>query len=168
MTTWASIDPGLGGTGVAVWLARMPSRLYRKALLSKGTLKDETKEAGIAERSSALAAAVVGLLATQCGNGLLRAYIEEPANMGGGVAARRGDLVKLALTAGAIATAIKIQFPRCKVIMVPVIQWKGNAPKEITNRRVCELMGWPQSDIKKQNHELDAVGIGLHALGIFR
>jgi hypothetical protein len=168
MSLWLSIDPGLGGTGIAVWRGGVPSRDFRKALLYRGTMRDEIADAGIAERGAALGNAVSAAVKRWTRIDVVRAYLEEPAFMGGGPTARRGDLVKLALTAGAIAATVKAQFPRCRLTMVPVIEWKGNAPKAIVAKRVCDMMGWELENMGKENHELDAVGIGLHVLGVFR
>ena len=44
----------------------------------------------------------------------------------------------------------------CRVHLVPVSRWKGQVPKEVTQRRVRTHWGWQGED----HNEADAVGIG--------
>lgn len=46
--------------------------------------------------------------------------------------------------------------PVARVVLVPVRKWKGNLPKEITQRRVAKRWNWQGTD----HNEADAVGIG--------
>lgn len=48
----------------------------------------------------------------------------------------------------------------CKVTLVPVRKWKGNAPKSITQARVVKHWNWSGTD----HNEADAVGIGDWAI----
>jgi hypothetical protein len=73
------------------------------------------------------------------------------------------DVADLNLTNGAILMA----FPQARHETVLVNVWKGSVPKEIMNRRVLErLTAEELSRLTTKNHNvLDAVGIGLWALG---
>jgi Holliday junction resolvasome RuvABC endonuclease subunit len=167
-SVWLSIDPGLGGTGYAIWETGTPSRHYKKALLYSGQVSCSIGDDSVVARASDIARELVYQIVQNISvdETVSRAYVEEPAYMGGPTA-RRGDLVKLTLTAGIIVETVREKF-KCPINMVRVIDWKGNAPKEIIAKRVCHLMGWSVDSVKKDNHKLDAVGIGLHCLGVFK
>lgn len=85
--------------------------------------------------------------------------IEEPrlflSTGKGQAASNSGAVLKLVATAYCIAGALKALFTD-RVIMVPVQQWKGNVPKEITQKRVLRHWNCRSGD----DNITDAVGIG--------
>jgi hypothetical protein len=95
-------------------------------------------------------------------------YPEFMQSQGGMTAARRGDLVKLCVGAGMLASA----FNRggTQVRWVPVHQWKGQMPKSVTQARVKDVMKrldpeFLQKWEVKESHVYDAIGLGLYSYG---
>lgn len=95
-------------------------------------------------------------------------HLEWPAvypSPGGQTAARSGSIVKLAYITGRIAETFKSV--SSNLLYIDVRKWKGQVPKTIMNRRVQRVLEAEgiRSDIGKNSHELDALGIGLWVLG---
>ena len=84
------------------------------------------------------------------------------------------DLLDLAVQVGEIKRFYESQ--RCTVKLVWPRSWKGNVPKDVTNRRTVaalspeELARVPvRPRAKTPDHNcLDAIGLGLHELGRLR
>ena len=93
-------------------------------------------------------------------------YAELPQFMEAGkglAAARDGDLVKLTTVFGAVMG--KLCNNQSSIFCpVPIMEWKGNMPKDILEPRIrAKLPKWrPKTD---KSHEMDAVGIGLFVKG---
>ena len=86
--------------------------------------------------------------------------IELPSTYSGGsgdVASASGAIMKLMGVVFSFRERLIYESNFDKVILVPVITWKGQTKKEITARRV--LRNWPCQHITDHN-EMDAVGIG--------
>ena len=92
-------------------------------------------------------------------------YCEQPVLMAesvaGQAAARRGDLVKLAMAVGRINQI-------CADRMIPfrlidVARWKGQLSKEMVEKRIRRKL----PDLEARSHAWDAVGIGLFVKGFF-
>lgn len=165
-----TIDPGLNGTGWALWSGKKFSDLT-PPIASGGMAPTWTNPEGdvlpwqycVAQ----FAREVVFTLRsrfTKRDVGLF--YIEEPAFMEGGkgmVTARSGALLKLMSLYGAILGVAS--GPGCfQVVPVRVAEWKGQTPKDIVARRVMKrLPSWIPTT--KASHEMDAVGIGLYVKG---
>lgn len=85
--------------------------------------------------------------------------IEEPqlflSTAKGRAASNSGAVLKLVAMAYCMAGALGALFTE-KVIMVPVRKWKGNVPKEITQKRVAKYWHCKSGD----DNITDAVGIG--------
>ncbi len=165
-----TIDPGLQGTGWALWSRREFKNLV--APLASGVLVPTWTNP---EGDELPWQYVVSRFATEIVFGLHNRfrrsepsvwYVEEPAFMEGGkgmVTARSGSLLKLMSLYGAIlgASAGPSMF---SIVPVPVAVWKGQTPKEIIARRVMKrLPNWTPTT--KATHEIDAVGIGLFLKG---
>jgi len=73
--------------------------------------------------------------------------------------ATRGDLFKLAYLVGALDRACEA-LDMGTVQLISPSDWKGQLPKDALKRRVEKLLG-----VSYQDHELDAVGMGLAAMG---
>lgn len=153
-----SVDPGVGGTGVAVWKG---SKLYESATLHSYLEIWERKAFEIADE-------------------FLRRYVEpfkahtivleKPAFMagaGGTMVARSGDLVKLCLLTGMLVQAARQKETEIRLVLPT--QWKGQLPKDVTKRRVIEALGYENQTMsaKHSDHAFDAVGIGLWVQGRF-
>jgi hypothetical protein len=98
--------------------------------------------------------------------GIHLVYFEEPVFFtdGGSTAvAASGSLVKLSMATGAMA---QVAWGKgAEVKMAPVVQWKGQLPKKVVNKRICKLLKC--SSRAYTSHAWDAVGIGLWAKGFF-
>ena len=157
----ASIDPGLGGTGYAIWSASDWNRLV------------PPKHSGVVNCRIDLdwpdAVAEIGY---QMGNILkLHAvhdvFVELPQVMhsqAGLAASASGDLVKLCMVAGCVIGSLNPSWSR--VFMVSIPKWKGQLSKtEVANRIKQRLPTYRWSVPNPTSHEVDAVGIGLYAKG---
>ena len=140
-----TIDPGLAGTGWAVWDERWE-------LKDHGVIypKSDPKSSSI----------VSGLLDVTCDRGVFTSFfVEEPAFMEGGrgvVTARSGSLVKLLLLVGMIMQEFGAEG-------VKVRDWKGQLPKDVVIRRIKRVL----PDCLATSHDWDAVGMGLYLSGRF-
>lgn len=159
-----SIDPGIDW-GYAVWNShgthffKLESPIKSGVLWASKTITNWHEKLDVACRQ-------FDTLLKDLIHPLERVIIEEPAyfqSAGGGVAARRGDLVKLALVTGAFAGIANCKY-MAVIELVPVTTWKGQLPKEVVIKRIREKL----PKIKGvTSHAWDAVGIGLHAKGHF-
>lgn len=156
-----AIDPGLGGTGYAMWNRFDKAKLYPP--LESGSIAAR-KDGDQWSRIDGVCIAL-RMLAQQ--HLVHEVVIEQPQFFEGGkgiVAARDGDLVILSIMVGAIMGRL------CDGStighLVPVNVWKGQLKKEECERRIrARLQGW--SPKTTTSHEIDAVGIGLWAKGHF-
>jgi hypothetical protein len=94
-----------------------------------------------------------------------RVYCEMPAffeSHGGMAAATKGDLIKLTYLVGVYAGICHIH--RVRFTPVPVVEWKGQLPKEIVKKRILKKLG--RHACQGYHGDIwDAVGIGLHVKG---
>ena len=141
---WVTIDPGLGGTGWAVF--------HKKELKKWGTYyppkgKDWKEKAecvvnelGHIEQHSAFGRVV-------------KMFCEWPSYQT--VAAQNTmSVVKLAYLIGGICTYYT------NVTLIPVVKWKGSLPKEVTKKRAERYFHCKGF----KSHAADAVGIGQYIL----
>ncbi len=147
-----AIDPGSTVSGVAI-LSEGKHR-FRMALSLRPSKKDPH-------------AITLGVAALIEFFKVKKVYIEKSAFMQGSArghaVAARGDLVTLSIFIGRLVQVVETL--GAEAILVPVSTWKGQLPKEVANRRVAMKM---QIGPKVFNdHELDALGIGLWAQGRF-
>lgn len=146
-----TVDPGISGTGYAVWSLKWK-------LLETGALH-ESRAKNWEDKGKAIA---VGLYKVSQKFNVTRVYIEFPQYMqsaGGQVTARSGSLVKLCWMVGFISAVFMDKIIR----LVGVNEWKGNLPKDVTEKRVRRLLpGLPK---KMKSHAVDALGIGLFLQG---
>ncbi len=171
-----SVDPGLGGTGYAVWSAHNFEKLVPPIESGAITPTACWKDWDWIRRMDAMSDQL-GLICHKYR--VEEAWMELPAFMEGGsgvgmAAARKGDLVKLVAMFGSIAGRC-FQVTRSPYVFngwsatlhpVDVAEWKGQLPKDICHKRILKrLPGWSPST--NTTHELDAVGVGLFAKGFF-
>ncbi len=93
-------------------------------------------------------------------------YYELPQSLGGMEDAKQ-DIIKLTTISGII---IGVVANKNKLICGPVriIDWKGQAKKDLILRRVNKRLARRGYSLKtKASHEFDAVGIGLFVVGDF-
>ena len=159
-----SIDPGVGGTGYAVW---EQSEVFTTAnLLTFGTLHFKTGQTEWLEKAQT----ITGLLEHLMAEHPLKMFVIEYPNFmqgsGGRMVAASGDLVKLSVLTGML---INVGSRQCRTIrLVSPNEWKGQLPKSVTASRIKRTMGWTSKQtLKPSDHALDAIGIGLWAQGRF-
>lgn len=141
-----SIDPGIAGSGIAVWRAgeKFP---FLNFPLRKKTRADYRNEF----------ASIVSMYDIKF------VLIEKPgfqASEKGQMVLRKGDLVELCLFVGGMEMAL-LELG-CFVELVEVSAWKGQLPKDVVNRRIQNV--YPEVNAK--SHDWDAIGIGFWALGL--
>lgn len=93
---------------------------------------------------------------TARGAGVSEIYVEEPHHYDGGkgtVARNSGSILKLMLVVGAVLGGCSDS--ETNVTLISVQTWKGNLPKEITQKRVLRAWG-----VSGDHNAIDAVGIG--------
>lgn len=156
-----SIDPGLSGTGVAVWAYEEWEKLV-PPVLTKNIY--ETK--GLNHLSVRMDSLWENLWkwkleATACAQ-IEGVMIEQPKDFDsvkGQAAAKESSIVKLSmligyLTCGFVSKGIP-------VLYVGVNEWKGQLPKDLVKNRLQSTF----PDLKCESHSWDAVGIGLNRKG---
>lgn len=71
-----------------------------------------------------------------------------------------GSIIKLAYLIGRVEQAYRAVDPRTRVVLIPVIVWKGNLPKEVTQER-AEVF-FQEKGFK--SHAADAVALGMYVI----
>jgi hypothetical protein len=151
-----SIDPGLTGTGYAVF--------GKRGLIRCGVLTaprgwewydkirwycDELET--IYERQSITARQPIVLE--------LPEFFQ---SAGGQLTARSQALVKLSMLTGAIHYCLGVG------VLITPTKWKGQLPKEVVVKRLRKRLGTAVLNrVKPSSHAWDAIGIGLYYLGEF-
>lgn len=164
-----TLDPGLEGTGLALWRAERNYKDNRG-----GWFRSENYELLKCLN-----------LTSRCGSwwdrGLdlchqldrvleeenpLMCFLEEPSyfdGQKGQMVARRGDLVKLCTVYGMLYRTCDRNGGH-EVVSVSIMRWKGQLPKHLVERRVRSRLRLETR--KYTSHEIDAIGIGLHVMGV--
>lgn len=81
----------------------------------------------------------------------------------GQTAIESGSLVKLSMSAGALACAVCSG--ASSVEYVKPQQWKGQLPKSVVEKRIKRKLHKVQGIDQIKSHAVDAVGIGLYGMG---
>lgn len=150
-----SIDPGITGSGFAIWQGK---RFQHAGIVFPGKIK-KWQPAGYQVAAQLHEIAKI--------NKIEKVFCEFPAFFQGGkgqVTAKSGSLVKLAWFCGFLETLFVTEFTPFE--QVRVIDWKGQLPKDVVERRICKIL---KRGITKnlKSHMWDAVGIGLYKHGRF-
>lgn len=173
-----SIDPGITGTGVAVWMPdewgenSLPFdafNIYPSGMLDSFPLWAGGLHSAYANDWQSKAEVICAKLA----NHLLKrkhspmiVFCEFPEYMEGvrgHTAAVSGDLLKMTYLVGKLSEWARNEGSR----FIPITpgEWKGNLSKGVVERRICRLM--PEAGIQGyKSHTWDAIGIGLYAKGV--
>lgn len=138
-----AIDPGLHKMGLAYFNARSHKLLKTELIESSGNLDHAL-------------ARVQSKLKTH--EGIMTVVIEEPqqfmSSKKGTAASNSGSVMKLLALVYSIRQMSKMMAR--KVILAPVVKWKGQVPKEVMARRLAKYY-----DLSGKNpDEIDAIGIG--------
>jgi len=168
------IDPGLGGTGFAIFSGNKQDLLPERT----GVLHSTTKatQTNWSLRQSEILARLIEVIEEVPlieNNISVDVYIELPNffRQKKGMTCATGkdggdsDLVKLAVMVGRLQETFLV-FTKCtKIVLVPV-SWKGQLTKYAVENRIRQRIGckkWEYGD-----HATDAVGIGLFVKGVFK
>lgn len=143
-----AIDPGLSGTGWAIWYANT----------------------GIPHSVGVIPAMKGEDLAIRClnitsllpyfndGSVIVCEFPEFQEGSQRSMGWRKGDLQKLTFLVGYIAGC----YPKCRFVPVKPSTWKGQLPKAIVADRITDRLGKAAvEELKIKTHAWDAVGIGL-------
>lgn len=85
----------------------------------------------------------------------------------GHAAAVKGDMQMLCMAAGFHLCAFREAVLSPDMLLITVNEWKGQLKKSMTDKRIKRLLGNEAANgAPIESHASDAVGIGLHALGI--
>ncbi len=151
------IDPGIGGTGYAIWFYgefssyESGDTLYGPNEYGIINCKDVNVQL---EKFKRMIAYFRPLLM----------YIEDAAFMTGSLkgqaAARTGSVVKLAQYIGRLQQIC--QELRVTTELISVMKWKGTLPKKVVWDRIFKVL----PDLKAKSHALDAIGLGLWKMGV--
>jgi len=152
-----TIDPGIGGTGIAIWSP------------NGECVRSETFDSR--EKDWINASKHISRYFYQIGPFKFIAF-EMPSNFQTSTASiaagKRGDILKLSILIGMI---IKVT-ENATDLHVPILvqTWKGNAKKEMMNDRVKRVFNNDEDQKyylveKMTTHALDAIGIGLYLQG---
>jgi Holliday junction resolvasome RuvABC endonuclease subunit len=150
-----AIDPGLRGTGVAIWQGKGPVPKLTQVITSKGA---ESKD--WIDRVNRIAIQVADL----CDEYHVRIIISEFMEMHQSARAqmmwKAGDFQRTLFLIGAIYGMVEAFTPTFEV--VPPSTWKGQLPKSVTINRVRKIIGARACrELGIETHAWDAVGIGL-------
>lgn len=150
MKTLLAIDPGLKRTGYAVF--------KNNQYMCSGVIK-VSKKLGWIDRLDFIVVQIINLLSKYS---IEIVVVEQPElfimSSKGRAASNSGAVLKLTALVFSINAMMKYRETGLECVLVSVRKWKGNVPKEITQRRVKRRWG---VDLKSLD-ESDAVGLGTY------
>jgi len=151
-----SCDPGLTATGLALWGADNKLRLSTHFC----GLKAEGMPAH--QRVCELSARVKYWL-EKLPTKTEEICVEMPRYFQGSVANASQDIVSLCLMTGALCQVFSERAGVLQVKAVQIADWKGTLPKAISYERTrTKFQALRLGTFPKNEHEADAVGIGMH------
>lgn len=145
-----TVDPGLGGTGYAIWDKNWELITNKVVHVASQTPLEERLFIFGDVIKRQIVKYDVKLL-----------YIEYPSffqSSKGIVTATGGGLVKLSTLIGVICGSSGIKYE-----LVPVTKWKGQLPKSAVKKRIQKIL----PNVQAGSHDWDAIGIGLYKKGVF-
>lgn len=153
-----TVDPGLEGTGIALWTIGGCATKPVRTDVFKSRAKTWMRRAAV------IAAGFANQIDEYVSDQII---IEFPVLWAGSklsqTAASRGDLFKLAYLCGAFADRIAELDDINHLYLVRPQDWKGQLSKAAVNARIKNFLG-----TSYPNHASDAVGMGLAAFGAWR
>jgi hypothetical protein len=154
---WISVDPGVTGTGIAIWKGSKLKESYAIAPRGK-TWKDKLEDLvfrfGDETDLPGFSALVYEM-----------PFIDFQSSERSMISASKQDVVKLCIGAGMLAGAFLSWAPNAHIYPIPVQIWKGQVPKLIHQKRLQKRfhrLGLKPST--NTTHEADAIGLGLFVL----
>ena len=162
MSVIMTVDPGLGGLGIATWSAGLwgdYNASYQTCLVLHFAKDCKTYEDRITSMATVFDRLVRGLDL----NKVVFEFPEHYESAGGRVTAESGSLVKLAVLTGTLV-GVLIKQDRVPVIeFVTPTTWKGQVRKELMQDRLkTKISDTMLYDLEhRASHAWDAVGIGV-------
>lgn len=151
-----SIDPGLQGTGYAIWdgSTRKPFHPRVCGVITAPAGPDWLK------RVDQIAIQILDECRTYGVTSIICEMMEMYQTASSAMAWSKGDLQRTMMLIGTIHGLTRKRCPT--FILVPPREWKGQLPKSVTIHRVKKALG-PRvcADLAIKTHAWDAVGIGL-------
>lgn len=182
-TAVLAVDPGVAGTGWALWRSvkkgqQAPNHPDEVGVLTPrgGTFVEKSN--AIADELHVITGRARWLCAVHrvyfCGCGkqphvlVACEFPEFQAAAHRMMGWKRGDLQKLTYLVGAVGYMAYGMTVSAVLEPVPVSQWKGQLPKAVVTDRIREALGSAAcGQLAIKTHAWDAVGIGLWRLGVF-
>jgi len=156
-----TVDPGIGGTGIAYW--DMISRGRSKPHLPDTVKAITSKEPVWESKVEAITATFSGVLEALKPNWVIIEFQELWAGSASSMAsASGGSLFKLTYLTGQFGKAVNDRCPNMAVLIGPS-GWKGQLSKKAIDLRIRRAFG---KKVKFPNHVSDAVGMGLAIQGV--
>lgn len=165
-----AIDPGLSGTGTTGWAMFQGTRLKDCGLISsqgygKTPASWEEKCVRITRNFYTF------VRQSLSGEGIkVHVKIELPEVWGSSqksyTSATRGDLGKLYVLCGMLYSVCADCWFAESVQFITANEWKGQLPKAVVKLRIQKYLPLKLKHRKLTEHEVDAIGLGLRALGV--
>jgi len=157
------VDPGLGGTGWALFESISTGDKKLEAPVLTGVIEAPRNEKWD-NRVWSVCSSFGGVLASAM---TANVVIEFPVLFSGHAksqsSAARGDLFKLTYLVGGIAQVARQATGNLPILITPS-EWKGQLPKDVVIARIKKAYGKKADEFTK-DHEADAVGMGLALQG---
>lgn len=154
--TWITVDPGLGGTGYAVFNSEGPGAVPPADFGVLHARRGDWRARAHSLRRAFWAECQVHVP-------IQRIVIEFPelfaSSAKSTASASKGNLFQLTYLVGLLG-AVAADYTGEPPELITPRQWKGQLPKEVVIRRMLRAYGHEYS-----SHAADAVGIGLHLQG---
>jgi hypothetical protein len=154
---WISVDPGVTGTGIAIWKGSTLKESYAIAPRGKSwkeKVEDLVFRFGDEEDLPGVDALVYEM-----------PFIDFQSSERSMISAAKQDVVKLFIATGMLVGAFISWSPNAFIAPVPVQRWKGQIPKIVHQKRLQKRfarLGLKPST--NTTHEADAIGLGLFVL----
>jgi Holliday junction resolvasome RuvABC endonuclease subunit len=156
-----SIDPGVSGTGYAVWDMLAWDRKQLVPPIEAKNLYHRYKSINPTDKVREILASLVDVCERHCITHVICETPEYFDTVGGNMVAKTGDLVTLAKFVGAIEGVCFCKNYEIEYVLPRT--WKGQLTKEMVKNRVLKIL----PEISSTSHALDAIGIGLWKQGFF-
>lgn len=163
-TNWLmAIDPGLQGTGVALFrpekFGTMPTMVDILTAPRRGEWWD---------RCYRLAEDVERLIPNPYGTTVVVEMTHYMAGATRQMSWKTGDMQRLTFFIGALHALMVERNSGLSFLAIETAKWKGQLPKKVVEDRIKRKLGAEACKrLGLKSHEYDAVGIGLWALGVF-
>lgn len=159
------VDPGLSGTGWALWTRDRVRRGFDAVPAACGIVTSSRRLAW-RDKIAAIEHTFVSGIIDITRWGTTTVFVEMPEWQGSAKSAMTwttGDMQKLTYLVGYLDGCAQLWAE--EFVPVPVSVWKGQLPKDVVQRRIEKIVGLDHCRaLKIKSHAWDAVGIGLYGM----